>query len=224
MSISGQARVSYTRAYPAPAETPSARRRAVDGAPWVYGLVFLLGTALVAGFMWYHIDGERRVALEHWRARMSTVADDRARLVSGWINQRRADADVLAAFPPVRAVLGGSASADTSQAVVAHLDRVVRAYGYASIAVVDRQGRVVVRSSGSGELGAAAGEVGAGAVRAGTLRIDLPTDASKDRLLSFAVPVPVDPARTGEGRPVLGAVVIRMSPATGLFPLLTEES
>ena len=221
MSISGQARVSSTSAARAPGETPSTRRRAVDGIPWTYGLVFLLGTALVAGFMWYHIGSERRVALEHWRARMSTVADDRARLISAWLNGRRADAEVLASFPSVRALLAGNGNGDTGPAVTAHLDRVAHAYGYASIALVDRQGRVVARSAGSGELGSTVSELGAAAVRTGGLRIDLPSDAPK-QILSFAVPV--ETGGRGEARTTLGAVVIRMNPVTGLFSLLAEES
>ena len=50
-----------------------------DVVPWIYLVAFLVGTALVVGFMWYHIGNERRVALDHWRARLSTFADDRAR-------------------------------------------------------------------------------------------------------------------------------------------------
>jgi len=218
MSPPGQ-RVADLRT-PRPGETPSGGRRAVERVPWVYVLVFVIGTALVAGFVWYHIDSERRVALEHWRARMSTVADDRARLISAWLHGRRADAEVLAAFPPVRALLSGGG--DAGPVVTTHLDRVAQAYGYASIAVVDRQGRVVARSSGMGEFGPAVAELGAAAGRTGTMRVDLPPDAPKQKLLSLAVPV--EPAGRGEARPALGAVVIRLNPVTGLFPLLTEET
>ena len=45
---------------------------------------------------WYHIDKERRRVQAHWRARASTVADDRARLSRRWLAARRADAEVLA--------------------------------------------------------------------------------------------------------------------------------
>ena len=33
-----------------------------DVVPWVYLVAFLVGTAAVVGFMWYHIGNERRVA------------------------------------------------------------------------------------------------------------------------------------------------------------------
>src|SRR5688500_13123635 len=70
------------------------RRRDLVG--WLYLLAFLVGAALVLGFMWYHIANERRVAMDHWHARLSTFADDRARLVSDWLQSRKADAEVLA--------------------------------------------------------------------------------------------------------------------------------
>ena len=221
MNSLGQARVSYTKASGAD-DAPPTGRRAVEGVPWLYILVFLLGMTLIAGFMWYHIEAERRVAQEHWRARLSTVADDRARLISAWINGRRADAEVLAALPPVRALVAGSGG-DTPQVVAAHLDRVARAYGYLAIAIVDRHARTLARSTGSPELSAAAGELGATAARTGAFRIDLPPESASDKLLSFAAPVSADNARP-DGRPAPGAVVVRMSPGSGLFPLLTEET
>ena len=178
------------------------RSNPVEGVPWAYVLVFLIGTALVAGFMWYHIDKERRLVQDHWHARASTVADDRARLISAWLAARRADAEVLAGLPSVRAALGGGA-ADAS-GVVPHLDRVAKAYGYAGISIVDRQGRTVTRSTGASDLNAGAVEVGAVAGRTGTFQVDLSPDPSNRKLLSFAVPV-----SAGEpGRPALGAVVL----------------
>ena len=226
MNLSGQARSSSAAAAGGArgagggeaGEDFRTRANPVEGVPWAYVLVFLIGTALVAGFMWYHIDKERRLVQDHWRARASTVADDRARLISAWLAARRADAEVLAGLPSVLAALGGGA-ADAS-GVVSHLDRVAKAYGYAGISIVDRQGRTVARSTGASDLNAGAVEVGAVAGRTGAFRVDLSPDPSNRKLLSFAVPV-----SAGEpGRPALGAVVLRMSPTAGLFTLLTEET
>ncbi|HUG38562.1 MAG TPA: hypothetical protein VML54_16510, partial [Candidatus Limnocylindrales bacterium] len=75
--------------------------RGADRIPWSYLLTFFVGTALIAGFTWFHIENERRVAQAHWRARVATVADDRARLITGWLNARRADGEVVAGFPSV---------------------------------------------------------------------------------------------------------------------------
>jgi PAS domain S-box-containing protein len=196
----------------------------VDGIPWAYVFVFFLGTALVAGFMWYHVENERRVALVHWKARVSTAAEDRERLISGWLKAHRADAEVLAAFPSVRALLAGTLAVDLQPGVVSHMDRVAKSYGYSAIAVVDRQGRPVARSTGDVDLSAAVAEVGAAAARTGAFRVYLSIDQS---LLNFAMPVPADPSGrlpAEGGRPALGAVVLQMSPATGLFPLLNEET
>src|SRR5262245_36933768 len=202
MNLSGQARSSSAGAAGGAREDFRTRGNPVDRVPWAYVLVFLIGTALVAGFMWYHIDKERRLVQDHWRARASTVADDRARLISAWLAARRADAEVLAGLPSVRAALGGGGAVDGA-GVVAHLDRVAKAYGYAGISIVDRQGRAVARSTGATDLNANAVELGAVAGRTSAFRVDLSPDPSNRKLLSFAVPV----SASEPGRPALGAVV-----------------
>ena len=63
-----------------------------DLARWLYPLAFLVGATLVLGFMWYHIASERRVVMDHWHARLTTFAGDRARLVSDWLVSRKDDA------------------------------------------------------------------------------------------------------------------------------------
>ncbi|HUG36162.1 MAG TPA: ATP-binding protein [Candidatus Limnocylindrales bacterium] len=84
---------------------------------------------------------------------------------------------------------------------------------------MDRQGKPVASSSGAGELSPAASEAGAATIRTGAFRVDLSPDRSGQKLLNLAVPA------TGDGpRPATGAVVLRMSPTTGLFLLLTEET
>src|SRR6266478_8501863 len=73
--------------------------------PWVYFFVFLAGTALVVAAMWYHIDSQRQSIRASWRVQIESIANDRARLIDNWLTARRADADVLAASPNVRALL-----------------------------------------------------------------------------------------------------------------------
>ena len=70
--------------------------------------MFVGGAVLVVLFASHHIATERETTLAHWKSRIATVARDRARLVSSWLAARRADAEVLAAFPAVRATLAGS--------------------------------------------------------------------------------------------------------------------
>ena len=105
------------------------RTRTRERLPWAYLAAFFLGTALVSTFIWYQIESERQVVLANWQARVTAIAEGRARLVSDWFNARRADADVLAASPSVRAFVleGGSKGGDVRSALVPQLDRVATA-------------------------------------------------------------------------------------------------
>ena len=134
-------------------ERGRAERRAAGGEriPWVHVGAFVAGSVLVVLFTAHQIGTERETALLHWKTRIATIAADRARLVSGWLAARRADAEVLAAFPAVRALLAGQGRDEESLA--RHLTRVASAYGYAGIVVSDPQGRPVARSAA--EAGAA---------------------------------------------------------------------
>ena len=193
--------------------------------PWLYFLAFLVGTGLVVGALWYHLDDERRNILAHWRPRVSTIADDRARLVESWISARRADAEVLAASPVVRAPLArGSTNTD---ALVRYLKQVTAAYGYESIWVFDAGGKLYARSSGAAGPGLDSREAAGVALRRRD-DIDLIEEAPGRRILSISVPVFADGGSGrvdgGGGGRVVGVVTLRMKPEAGLFPLLTDET
>jgi PAS domain S-box-containing protein len=204
---------------------PTGRGISHERIPWFYFLAFLAGTALVVVAMWYHIESERRSILAHWRARVSTIADDRARLVENWLNARRADAEVLAASPIVRALLGSQG--DGGDALVRYLNQVTAAYGYASVWVFNGHGRLLARSSPGVEPRLESSEAAAVA-DTGRHHIDLIEEAPGRRMLLISVPVFADggTARVdsgGAGR-VLGVVTLRMKPEAGLVPLLADET
>jgi PAS domain-containing protein len=183
---------------------------------WFYPVAFLVGTALVLGFMWYHIESERRVVMDHWHARLSTFADDRARLVSDWLQSRKADAEVLAGSTSIQGLLAG----EGDRGVTARLDRVVAAYGYLGIAVVNPSGQVVARTRDPDAV-AHAVHAGRAAMAGQAFRIDIPKGADGARRLVFAIPVLTE---GGAPREPLGAIVLTMAPERGLYPLLTDET
>jgi PAS domain S-box-containing protein len=194
-----------------------------EGFPWIYVLAFLLGTAIVLAGMWYQIEDERRVAMEHWKARVATIAEDRARLVSNWLGARRADAEVLAAFPAVRALLAGGRG---EEGLVTHLNRVAGAYGYTAITIFDAQGRWVARSSGVPELPEDA-DIAQAVARTRQPAIDLVGQQPEARVLIIAVPVFADggPVRGDPAsRQMIGVVMLRMKPGAGLYPLLADDA
>ena len=201
------------------------RASGAERIPWVHVGAFLAGTVLVVLFTAHQIGNERETALLHWKSRIATIAGDRARLVSGWLAARRADAEVLAAFPAVRALLAGQGRDE--EALGRHLTRVASAYGYAGIVVSDAQGRPVARSADAGGPAApdparAAAEVAASRKP----RFEL-TDAGADRVLTITVPVFSDGAPAGaegDARPLLGVVTLAMKPDASLYPLLADDA
>src|SRR5216683_3475979 len=199
----------------------SARRASpAEGLPWTYFLIFLAGTALVVAAMWYHIESQRRSIRAHWEAQVSAIANDRARSVGNWLGARRADAEVLAASPTVRALLASRGRGD--EALVQHLNRVVAAYGYASVSIFDAQGRAVARSSGGSDPGLDHGDVALEVARTKRFKIELTEGKGDIRLLTVSVPALAGPASASPT--VLGVVTLRMRPETRLFPLLTDET
>ncbi len=191
------------------------------GIPWGYLAIFLVAAIAVGLWTWHHVQRDRQSALDHWSARIATIAEDRARLVADWLGAHRADAEVLAAHPAVRAILAGATRGDES--LVSHLNRVTAAYGYAGVWLFDRRGRVAAQSSGA----TAAGGAPATAVTAVLSRrepvIDLVEGEGGRRLLTVSVPVPTAGAPAAP-RPPLGVVTLVIRPEAALFPLLADES
>jgi len=199
------------------------RGRAQERFPWGYLAAFLFGTALISMFIWYQIENERQTVLANWQARVTAIAEGRARLVSDWFDARHADADVLASSPAVRALmLDGGRGGDVRTQIVPQLDRVAAAYGYAAITLLDVQGRVLARSTGASELGRDSSESAVLAARTRTMRVDLFQEPAR-KLLLMSVPVFAE-GGSDASRPVMGVVALAMKPEARLFPLLTDET
>ncbi|MGH7368143.1 MAG: PAS domain-containing protein, partial [Candidatus Rokuibacteriota bacterium] len=208
---------------------PSPRRaRAGEGIPWIHVGVFLAGTVLVVLFTAHQIRTERDAVLTHWKSRIATIAADRARLVSNRLEGRRADAEVLAAFPAVRALLAGQGRDE--EALARHLSRVASAYGYVGIVVSDPGGRALARSaSGGGPAALLEQSAARAAARVATSRkprFEL-SDAGAGRRLVISVPVFSDGAPAGpesDPRPLVGVVTLGARPEAGLYPLLADDA
>jgi len=206
-----------------PRHSRAPRGPARDHFPWGYLAAFLFGTALISTFIWFQIEGERQTALAQWQARVTTIAEGRARLVSDWFKGRRADADVLASTPAVRSLmLDSGRAADVRSQIVTQLDRVASAYGYAGISLMDTHGQVLARSTGAAELGRENPEAAVGAAKSRSMHVDLVEEASH-RYLVMSVPVFAD-GGVDSARPPMGVVSLLMRPETRLFPLLTDNT
>jgi len=191
--------------------------------PWGYLGAFLFGTALISTFIWFQIEGERQTALAQWQARITTIAEGRARLLSDWFKGRRADADVLASSPAVRSLmLDGSREVDVHGQIVTQLDRVASAYDYAGISLMDSHGQILARSTGAADVSRENIEAAVTAAQSGTMHVDL-VEMDGRRMLVMSVPVFPD-GGVDSSRPAMGVVTLLMRPETRLFPLLTDDT
>ena len=183
-------------------------------------LVFLGGVVLVVAALWYFVAVQRASIVANWKKQIESIANDRVRLIDSWLNARRTDADVLAASPPVRALL--LRPDQSNEALTGYLDRVAAAYGYASIVVFDPRGRILGLSRGTTDTDAASAGIALAVAQSRIFQMDLIEEGTGRRLLTIAVPVFAEPGVASTA--VLGVVALRLRPEAGLFRLLAEET
>jgi PAS domain S-box-containing protein len=201
--------------------------------PWFSTILFAFVACVVAGGTWFLIRDQEKKARQLWETRLSSVADDRARLVSSWLNERHADAEVLAQLPSVHQLLllppeKGALAGDLarSQPIAPILERFTKVYGYSLVSILDRQGRVRARVAGSAPPQEEEDVVihrediaqrGFYATLTGT--------GPRDSSVIFASPVNGDLVADKEQTPrkSLGTVVLVCPSVTSLIPLLAGE-
>ena len=70
-----------------------------------YLLALFAGTVLIGALTGFHIREKKKAAIAYWQDQQSTIADDRARLISNWLGERQADTELLSLFPSVQQLL-----------------------------------------------------------------------------------------------------------------------
>jgi PAS domain S-box-containing protein len=170
--------------------------------------------------------------LAFWEERQSGVCENVARTLSQWLEERRADAEILASLPSVKALLGSKASGaylPTSSVslrdqIAGVLDRFASVYGYRGVFVLNREGSSVARSARAPDLEEDILRLARVALEEQRLRIELVGENPAQTILVYCMPVrDVDAGRTGgkDVSPILGTIVLQISMADGVFPLLT---
>jgi PAS domain S-box-containing protein len=201
------------------------RLRAV-GRQWVF--VWLLFAAICVAAIWVFaavvVPSEKATAIDLWRGRLSAMADDRTATITAWLDERCADARIVAGYPTVAAVLTAqdkeSSVASPSELPRQHLpgllDAVQTAYGYSGVWVVDTSGQARASSTGSPQIEASCRSTHEHALRSGVAQVDLHSHEDGSPTLAVAAPVIV------LGR-TIGTVFLSMDPDRWLYPLLSAE-
>jgi hypothetical protein len=68
-------------------------------------LAFMAGAVAVAGLLAYLIVTQHHEALRTWEGRQNRVADDRSRMVSNWLMERKGDSELTSRSPLVSVLL-----------------------------------------------------------------------------------------------------------------------
>ena len=166
--------------------------------PWSSLLAFMAGAVAVAGLLAYLIVTQHRQALRTWEGRQNSVADDRTRMVSNWLMERKADAELTSRSPLVSAWLSritGQKTVrqlleDERRSPIPMLDETKGSYSYSGIYILDRERRLVSQAAGSPEMPPALGAAGWAAIERGQSQIDwLPGEPGRG-FLCFVAPVP----------------------------------
>src|ERR1035437_3725741 len=203
--------------------------------PWSSLLAFMAGAVAVAGLLAYLIVTQHRQALRTWEGRQNRVADDRSRMVSNWLMERKADSELTSRSPLVSAWLSritGQKTVrqlleDERRSPIPMLDETKGSYSYSGIYILDREGRLVSQAAGSPELPPMLGAASRRAIERGRIQIDWLPEGPGRSSLCFVAPVPGEGERNATGPSVLkplGALALLMNPYETLFPLLTEET
>ncbi len=190
--------------------------------------------AAVAGFAVLLVVQFHHV-LATWEERQSSVADDRARLVSNWLRERSLDAEANSQAPEVigyltRAARQKSARNLPEDSLLSHLallNQTKDSYGYLGTYVLDRDGHVVTQATGSRSPPLQIEAAGRKAVNSGQLGIEWFPEEANRISLCIVSPVPAVERKFSARQPVrnaLGAVALVVDPSETLFPLLTAET
>jgi hypothetical protein len=139
------------------------------------------------------------------------VADDRARMVSTWLMERKGDAELTSRSLRVSALLSPITGQkivrqlleDERRSLIPMLDETKGSYGYSGVYVLDRGGRLVSQAAGSPEMPPTLGATARGAIERGQLQIDWLPDGPGRSSLGFVAPVPGKGERNAAGQRVM---------------------
>jgi PAS domain S-box-containing protein len=198
--------------------------------PWRYIVAFTVGVLSICAATAALIHRDYEGAKSEWHSRLGTVAEDRASVVSGYLQSRLQDAEAWADLPIFRICLTPRAGGNGKPQETAHdaLDGVLSAlnstYAYPGVVLFDSQGKRLVSTGAAHKFGSETPNLCGAVIRDGAPQIALLDGTSP--LLLFVAPVRLhDKAARTDGwpPPVAGVMAIFTDPAVDLFPALEAE-
>ncbi len=196
-----------------------------------YLFLFALGFSLVGALTAVLIRTQYTSNMAVWNERQSSLADDRSRMVSDWLDQRRGDAETLASRSSVIRVLSSPTSGsrpapngDNLRALTATLEDYARAYRYVGVYAFDASGEEVARTPGAEPLAKSMREISRQAAASGMFSLDI-IERPGATLLGISAPVYIVASSVpGPQRRAVGTVVLTADLDQSLFPNFSRET
>jgi two-component system, cell cycle sensor histidine kinase and response regulator CckA len=201
------------------AKDPTEARRLTWVPPTL--LVVLVGGVGLVGLL--HVRAANRGIVRQQREALVAVANAKAQALAAWCGERRGDARVIQQSAPLVAWLVQAASAPRTTppepAVVAWMGMLAKAYGYRSIALLDKAGVAAASWPAAMDLeGFEPALVARAAAGREPLFSDLePLSPKGPAILDLAVPLRVMSDRQA---PASAVLLLRISPSSVLLPMM----
>jgi PAS domain S-box-containing protein len=205
------------------------------GRLWNYVLIFFAGTLLIVALTVFHILEKEKAAIAYWQDQQSTIADDRARLISNWLGERRADAELLSLYPSVQQLLWpieesglrDAARQDEIQHLSAFMDQFAFTHAYAAIYLLNNEGQVVARSATSESMSHAVLDRVRQVTQGHAFWVGAVVGTQASSFVYFLSPVFAGARSKADAQPpasCLGVLALQIDPRKSLFPILMAES
>ena len=209
-------------------------REEARGRLWPYILAFFAGLVLVGTLTALHILEKEKAAIAYWQDQQSTIVDDRARQISNWLGERRADTRLLSSYLSVQQLLhpveksGSSGVFQTSvlEDVSMLMSQFAFTHGYAGIYLISPEGRVAAQSGSAESVSPAVIERAGKILQGDASWVGLVGETPANSFVYFISPVFAGMRYKVEAKPspsCLGVFVLQIDPKMSLFPILMAE-
>jgi PAS domain S-box-containing protein len=182
----------------------------------IYAMSFLILATVIVGFIWHDLAADYRDTLAYWNVQLSSSADERVRVSSLWLKERRTDTFAISENPGTIRLLtvggGRSKDAEMRQGVERHIARVAAINGFLGGAVGDGDCRIAAQAGLRSEMVQGAQEACQLIRETGEYRIDTFGNEQGDVWLNLTAPVmaegPASPSAAIPRRMVGSAMVV----------------
>jgi PAS domain S-box-containing protein len=198
--------------------------------PRLFIITLVLLATAVTGFIWHDLRRARGDTIAHWKALLSSTADEQVRVITLWLGERQADAEQVAENPVTVSLLAdaenGQNRAEVRSRVRQDLDRIARTNRLLTAAVVDSGCQVVAGANGWEEFAADFQPPCKWVFQTGEFEVITSGWEQGKIQLNLAVPVFDDGGSqlSSGSRRVRGAVLLVSDPWKMLLPFLATGS